>query len=48
VPICKNCESFVTADFARVFGNNDGEVFGCADCTPFRELMMGESAVPNA
>ena len=48
VPICKNCESFVTTDFVRVFGTNDGDVFGCADCMPFRELMMGESAVPNA
>jgi hypothetical protein len=48
VPICKNCESFVTTDFARVFGNNDGDVVGCADCMPFRKLMMGESAVPNA
>jgi hypothetical protein len=48
VHICKNCESFVTADFARVFGDNEGEVFGCADCTPFRELMTGESAIPNS
>ena len=47
MPICKNCECFVTPDFARVFGNNDGEVFRCADCAAFRELTMGASAVPN-
>ena len=47
MPICKNCECFVTPDFVRVFGNNDGEVFRCADCAPFRELTMGASAVPN-
>jgi hypothetical protein len=29
---CYNCGAFVTQDFARVFGNNDNEVFGCLDC----------------
>ncbi|WP_449267263.1 DUF7563 family protein [Haladaptatus litoreus] len=23
---CRNCDSFVTPDFARVFGNNDDEI----------------------
>lgn len=29
---CQRCGSFVTPDFARVFGNNDDEVFGCYEC----------------
>ncbi|MGA9402367.1 DUF7563 family protein [Haladaptatus sp.] len=37
---CRNCGSFVTPDFARVFGNNDDEVFGCLDC-------MSATAVKN-
>lgn len=29
---CQNCGAFVTADFARVFGDNNDEVHGCFDC----------------
>lgn len=43
---CRNCGAFVTTDFARVFGNNDGEVFGCPECTSFRALIAGGSATP--
>jgi hypothetical protein len=32
MPHCNNCDAFVTRDFARVFGENDDEVYGCLDC----------------
>jgi hypothetical protein len=47
LPTCHNCDSFVTPTFARVFGNNEGEVFSCPDCTPFRALVRGASANSN-
>jgi hypothetical protein len=30
---CDRCGAFVSADFVRVFGTNDGSVRGCLDCT---------------
>lgn len=30
---CRNCGTRVTEDFARVFGDNDGRVFHCHECT---------------
>jgi RNase P subunit RPR2 len=44
LPRCHNCDSFVTPAFARVFGDNDGVVFGCPECTAFRVLVAGRSA----
>lgn len=35
---CDNCGVFVTADYARVFADNDGVVQGCPHCTAFSEL----------
>lgn len=29
---CQNCHEPVTAQFARVFGDNDGRVFSCPHC----------------
>jgi protein-arginine kinase activator protein McsA len=29
---CQNCHEPVTAQFARVFGDNEGRVFGCPQC----------------
>lgn len=29
---CRNCGTRVTADFARVFGDNQGRVFHCHEC----------------
>lgn len=47
VPTCHNCDAFVTPAFARVFGDNHGEVFNCPDCTPFRVLVRGKGANPE-
>ena len=38
---CRNCGSFITPDFARVFGNNDDEVFGCFDCLSATAVKNG-------
>jgi hypothetical protein len=44
MPKCNNCGSFVTPDFARVFGDNRNDVSGCVACMSFRELQNGEGA----
>lgn len=41
---CLNCGSRVTVRFARVFGNNDDEVYGCPECRGVRELYEGAAA----
>jgi hypothetical protein len=38
---CRNCGSFITPDFARVFGNNDDEVFGCFSCLSATAVKNG-------
>ncbi|MFB6120544.1 MAG: hypothetical protein ABEJ68_05440 [Halobacteriaceae archaeon] len=35
---CNRCGAFVTARFARVFGDNDDEVWGCPNCSTLAEL----------
>lgn len=32
MPECTNCGSFVTSNFARVLGNNEGVVERCVEC----------------
>jgi hypothetical protein len=41
VPECRRCGSFVTQEFTRVFGDNEGQVDGCVDCRSTRELTSG-------
>lgn len=38
---CDNCGTFVTSDFARVFGDNDGNVYGCLDCMLISDIPAG-------
>lgn len=38
---CAHCGAFVTAEFVRVFGNNNGKVHGCLDCGTARDLREG-------
>jgi len=33
MPACDNCGGFVTRDFARVFGDNEGTVQACLECS---------------
>lgn len=44
----KQCGSFVTADFVRVFGNNHDRVYGCPDYTTYADLIEGEESTPTA
>lgn len=44
---CQNCGSYVTESFARVFGSNEREVFGCPRCRSFASLMDGAAADPE-
>lgn len=44
MPDCYRCGSFVTTDFIRVFGTNDGEVHRCPECASFKELIEGQAA----
>ena len=35
---CSGCGSYVTVDFARVFGTNRNEVFACPRCATMSEI----------
>lgn len=41
MPTCNNCGGFVSAEFTRVFGNNEDEVYGCVSCRNTTELNDG-------
>lgn len=38
---CRNCGAFFTRDFARIFGTNDDEEFGCFECMHASEVKQG-------
>lgn len=38
MPRCTNCDAYVTAHFARVFGDNDDTVHHCMECSTKTEL----------
>ena len=44
---CRNCGGRVSADFARVFGDNDGVVHRCMQCTCQAHLFHGGGADPD-
>lgn len=33
MPECSTCKSYLTADYIRVFGDNDGEIDSCPNCS---------------
>ncbi|SDQ74328.1 DUF7563 family protein [Halopelagius longus] len=43
---CNNCDEFVTRDFVRVFGDEDGRVFGCPSCATTADLHAGAASSP--
>jgi hypothetical protein len=47
MPECEVCEAFVSADFVRVFGNNDREVHGCPACMTATNILDGEATHPG-
>jgi hypothetical protein len=46
--VCEKCGSFVTPQFARVFGDNDDHVYGCPTCTAVTEILDGAATQPDA
>lgn len=44
---CRNCDGFVTPQFARVFGNNRNEVYGCFECMTATEIKKGRANDPD-
>ncbi|WP_449271670.1 DUF7563 family protein [Halogranum gelatinilyticum] len=38
---CNNCGVFVTPRFARVFGDNEDDIYGCRSCLSFGALVEG-------
>jgi len=44
---CENCGSYVTKQFIRVFGGNDGSVYGCMNCSTGRTLREGGGRAPT-
>ncbi len=44
---CETCGSYVTKQFVRVFGGNDGSVYGCMNCTTGRDLREGGGRAPT-
>jgi hypothetical protein len=45
---CQSCGNHVSRDFARVFGNNDGEVWACRDCTTATAIRGGATRSEDA
>lgn len=44
---CLNCKSHVDVDFARVFGDNENNVFACLNCAPYAAVRDGAAADPD-
>ncbi|SEO78234.1 hypothetical protein SAMN05216388_101939 [Halorientalis persicus] len=42
---CRNCGSYVTSAFARVFGDNEDHVYACLECSTMRSLRTGSGVV---
>jgi len=43
---CQSCGTYVTKQFVRVFGANDGSVYGCLNCLTLRDLRDGGGKQP--
>ncbi|WP_438267481.1 DUF7563 family protein [Haladaptatus halobius] len=44
---CQNCGSFITRDFARVFGDNQNTVHGCLNCMSKTDVKAGHASDPQ-
>ncbi|WP_350355448.1 DUF7563 family protein [Halorarius litoreus] len=45
---CQNCNSFVSRQFSRVFGDNDDVVHYCPECNTFSNLFDGHGSGPRS
>jgi hypothetical protein len=43
-PNCNVCGSTVSHRFAKIFGDNDDEIYGCLECSTKRVLHSGGAA----
>ncbi|WP_162994070.1 DUF7563 family protein [Halalkalicoccus subterraneus] len=43
MPQCDECDHHVTADFHRVFADNDGRLFGCPNCLSATAIKNGKA-----
>ena len=41
-PRCRSCNTQVTRQFARVFGDNRDVVHACPECSTYREMKTSE------
>ena len=39
---CQRCHSYISYQFARVFGDNNDQVHGCPNCEKLHALREGE------
>ena len=44
MPVCNDCGAFVTSRFARVFGDNEDDIYGCRNCLPVTALVEGHAS----
>lgn len=44
---CQNCDSFVSRQFSRVFGDNNDVVHYCPQCDTFSNLFDGHGSGPR-
>ncbi len=44
---CLSCDTYVSADFARVFGNNEDTIYACLNCTTLAALRDGQAVEPR-
>lgn len=38
---CRNCGTYVSSQFAKVFGDNEDEIHRCIECSTLRDLQQG-------
>jgi hypothetical protein len=41
---CHNCNSFISQQFARVFGDNDDRAHACIRCSTLHSLRDGKAS----
>lgn len=41
---CKSCGGFLTEDYARVFGDNENDVYDCRHCPPDEQGRTAEES----
>lgn len=44
---CENCGGHLTPDFVRVYGDEDGDVHRCPNCSTMRERLAGKATDPD-